>query len=140
MKQLVLLITTGLLLACGQKKEYDSQPKKAIDFKTSIKRGEIVYNNLCITCHLPNGKGVPRAFPPLAGSDYLKNNQDLSIKSVKYGMSGEIRVNGESYNSVMANMGLKDQEVADVMNFINNAWGNNYGEEISIEKVSKITP
>ena len=55
-------------------------------------------------------------------------------------MSGEIKVNGESYNSVMANMGLKDQEVADVMNFINNAWGNNYGEEISIEKVSKITP
>ena len=82
---------------------------------------------------------MPGAFPPLAGSDYLKNNQDLSIKNVKYVMSGEIRVNGESYNSVMANMGLKDQEVADVMNFINNAWGNNYGEEISIEKVSKIT-
>ena len=140
MKYPILLITVGLLLTCGQKKEYDIHLAQTSDFKTSISRGKTIYNNLCVTCHLPNGKGVPGAFPPLAGSDYLRDNQDLSIKNIKYGMSGPITVNGKSYNNVMANMGLKDQEIADVMNFINQSWGNNYGEQISIEKVSKITP
>ena len=42
----------------------------------SINRGEIVYNDMCITCHLADGKGVPKVFPPLANSDYLRNNQD----------------------------------------------------------------
>ena len=42
-------------------------------------------------------------------------------------MSGEINVNGVTYNNVMATMGLSDEEVADVMNYINNSWGNKYG-------------
>jgi mono/diheme cytochrome c family protein len=89
---------------------------------------------------MANGEGVPKAFPPLAKSDYLKDKQTESIKGIKNGMSGEIVVNGVSYNGVMAGMGLSDQEVADVMNYINNAWGNDYGEFYTAQKVTKITP
>jgi mono/diheme cytochrome c family protein len=39
----------------------------------------------------------------------------------------------------MAAQGLEDDEVADVMNYINNAWGNNYGEELTEAEVAKIT-
>ncbi|REE24520.1 c-type cytochrome [Winogradskyella pacifica] len=104
----------------------------------SIERGKIVYNDMCITCHLPNGKGVPRAFPPLADSDFLRENQTESIKAVKYGMSGEIVVNGITYNSTMAPLGLSDNEVADVINYINNSWGNTINNFVTPEKVSEL--
>lgn len=106
--------------------------------EASIKRGEDVYNDMCFTCHLADGKGVPRAFPPLADSDYLRENQTESIKAVKYGMSGEIVVNGITYNSVMAPLGLSDEEVADVINYINNSWGNEIDNFITPEKVSEL--
>lgn len=106
--------------------------------KDSYERGKAVYNDLCITCHMSNGEGAPKAFPPLAQSDYLKNNQEASIKGAKKGISGKIVVNGITYNSVMTPLGLSDEEVADVMNYINNSWGNNYGKMITAEDVIKV--
>ncbi|WP_225035608.1 c-type cytochrome [Winogradskyella sp. SM1960] len=106
--------------------------------EASIKRGESVYSDMCITCHLPNGKGVPKAFPPLADSDFLRENQIESIKAAKYGMSGEVVVNGITYNSTMAPLGLSDEEVADVMNYINNSWGNSINNFVTPQKVSEL--
>lgn len=48
-------------------------------------------------------------------------------------------VNGVTYNGVMMPMSLEDDEVADVMNYINNSWGNNYGKEITLEDVTKVS-
>ncbi|MHA7843713.1 MAG: c-type cytochrome [Winogradskyella sp.] len=115
-----------------------TQTQKDPDVKASIERGKLVYNDLCITCHMSNGEGAPKVFPPLAQSDYLKNNQEESIKGIKNGMSGEIVVNGITYNSVMAPLGLSNEEVADVMNYINNSWGNNFGKMITTEDVTKV--
>ncbi|MDO1500060.1 cytochrome c [Winogradskyella maritima] len=110
----------------------------AQNLKTSIARGKAVYNDFCVSCHLPNGMGVKRTYPPLAGSDYLQNKQEESIKGIKFGMKGEITVNGQTYNNVMAPMGLADDEVADVMNYINHSWGNDFGEMVTEAEVSKI--
>lgn len=115
-----------------------TQTQKDPDVKASIERGKLVYNDLCITCHMVNGEGAPKIFPPLAKSDYLKENQEASIKGIKKGMSGEIVVNGITYNSVMTPLGLSDEEVADVMNYINNSWGNSYGKFITAEDVTKV--
>ncbi len=111
-----------------------------VDFKSSYNSGKQVYQDLCINCHLDNGKGVLKAFPPLADSDYLENNQIESIKGIKYGMHKEITVNGIVYKGNMAKQGLTDKEVADVMNYINNSWGNDYGTFITVEEVSKVQP
>lgn len=73
---------------------------------------------------MANGEGAGNVFPPLAKADYLRDKQIESIKAIKFGMSGEIVVNGKTYNSLMSPLGLSDQEVADVMNYINNSWGN----------------
>ncbi|MCB0382244.1 MAG: cytochrome c [Psychroserpens sp.] len=105
-----------------------------------MQRGAQVYNNLCVTCHLPSGKGVPKTFPPLANSDYLKNNRVKSISAIKYGLSGKITVNGEIYNTPMAAFGLTDREVADVMNYITNSWGNENPTLVTVKEVSKIKP
>ena len=87
---------------------------------------------------MASGEGVSNVFPPVANSDYLKNNQLQSLKGIKFGQKGEIIVNGKTYNGAMAALGLDDDEVADVMNYINNSWGNKYGNLITEEEVAKI--
>jgi len=104
----------------------------------SIKRGKEVYADMCATCHMPNGKGVPKVYPPLANSDYLMENRKASIQAIKYGLRGKIVVNGVEYKGIMSNLGLYEDEVADVMNYITNSWGNKNPEMITEEEVKAI--
>jgi mono/diheme cytochrome c family protein len=104
----------------------------------SITDGAEIYQDFCIQCHLNNGEGVSGVIPPLVKSDYLANNVELSIKAIKYGLSGPIVVNGEKYNGVMQEQGLDDVEIADVLNYILNNWGNEFKEIITEEKVASI--
>lgn len=106
--------------------------------KQSMDRGKEIYTDFCITCHLDKGEGVPYTFPPLAQSDYLLENREGSIRTIKYGMQGEITVNGVSYNSAMASLGLEDEEIADVMNYISNSWGNTSDTIVTAEEVEAI--
>ena len=106
----------------------------------SIKNGKMVYENFCMTCHMPNGEGIPKAFPPLAKADYLMNNRTESIKAIKYGMAGTIVVNGNTFKGSMAPLGLSDKEVADVMNYITNSWGNQNDKMVTEKEVSEIRP
>ncbi|MGJ8592615.1 MAG: c-type cytochrome [Aquaticitalea sp.] len=118
----------------------DVKTEQNPELKKSIERGTIVYEDFCMQCHLPNGKGVSKAFPPLDNSDYLMNKREESIMAIKYGLSGKIIVNGETYNTAMAALGLSDTEVADVMNYITNSWSNKNTKMITVEEVSKIQP
>ena len=94
------------------------------ELKESIERGGEIYNDFCVTCHSPDGKGVENLYPPLANSDYLLNNRKESIRGIKFGQEGKITVNGKVYDSKMDPPGLADDEIADVMNYITNSWGN----------------
>ena len=98
--------------------------------KASIIRGNEIYNDFCVQCHLDNGEGVAGIFPPLSNSDYLLNNIRESIYGLKYGMEGPITVNGELYDGIMVSQGLDNEEIADVMNYILNSWENSYNNEI----------
>ena len=140
-KPIRLILILLLITSCNsnKKKTIDTlQNQEPSQLESSIKRGKLVYDDMCITCHLADGKGVSKVFPPLADSDYLRNNQNESRKGVKKGMSGKIVVNGITYNSVMAPLGLLDEEVADVMNYINNSWGNDIKNFITPKKVSEL--
>ena len=87
---------------------------------------------------MPNGEGVKGEFPPLAKSDFLIKNRTKSIKALKYGLKGEIIVNGVKYNGFMAPLGLSEDEVADVMNYITNSWGNKNKKMITEQEVAKV--
>jgi len=93
-----------------------------------IKAGESVYANNCAACHQPNGVGVPDAFPPLAKSDYLKNDKAKIIKTVTGGLSGKLTVNGKAYDGVMPAWDLPDEDIANVLTYVSNSWGNTNGE------------
>ncbi|MDG1715254.1 cytochrome c [Lacinutrix sp.] len=137
MKNLSFILTLVLLVsACNSsdRKIVQNFNTKSQDFS----EGKDIYNDFCIQCHMANGKGVPKVFPPLAKSDYLKNYRIESIKAIKYGLSGEITVNGEKYNTAMASQGLTNKEIAAVMNYITNSWGNKNTSLITEEEVSKV--
>ncbi|WP_027124618.1 c-type cytochrome [Gelidibacter mesophilus] len=132
MKTNIVLFFLTLIFSCS------SAPAQTPEMKESIAKGAAVYEDFCMSCHMPDGKGVPEAFPPLANSDYLLKKRQESIKAVKHGMSGEITVNGIKYNSAMAALGLSDNEVADVMNYILNSWGNQDDKMVTVTEVSKV--
>jgi|DEB0MinimDraft_6_1074348.scaffolds.fasta_scaffold14274_3 mono/diheme cytochrome c family protein len=105
----------------------------------SLEDGEAIYQDFCVQCHMSEGQGVPNAFPPLAKSDFLKNNLEQSLKGVKYGMRGPIKVNGKSYDGVMVAQGLDDEEVADVMNYVLSNWGNKLEAQITTAQIAKLS-
>ena len=97
--------------------------------------GQRVYEQNCAACHQANGGGIPAAFPPLAGSDYLLSDPERAITVLLNGLSGEVTVSGQTYNGVMPAVQLSDEKVANALTYILNSWGNN-GGEITPEQVS----
>ena len=104
-----------------------------ITLKDRIEAGKNVYEHNCAACHQMNGNGVKGSFPPLAGSDYLKDKR-ASIRAVVHGLREPITVNGEKYNGVMPALGLSDSEIANVLTYINSQW-NNPGYEVTAAEV-----
>ena len=101
---------------------------KATTTKTvaqQVTSGKALYGRTCSACHQTEGQGVPNAFPPLAKSDFLNANADRAVNAVLHGLSGEITVNGKKFNNVMTSQNLTDDEVADVLTYVYDSWGNN---------------
>lgn len=141
--EITILILSISLVAQQEKSdpEYILYPVSKIQdakLSESIARGNEVYTDFCMQCHLPDGKGSPNVFPPLAESDWLVNKRKESIYAIKYGLSGPIKVNGKAYNSAMTSLGLEDEEIADVMNYVMNSWGNTQKKMVTIDEVAKI--
>lgn len=97
-------------------------------FKTlaeKMESGKRIYMQTCFACHQAEGQGIPNAFPPLAKSDYLNADVNRAISIVLKGKTGEITVNGAKYNSVMTRQAISNAEIADVLTYVYNSWGNN---------------
>ncbi|QNM86450.1 nitrite reductase, copper-containing [Polaribacter pectinis] len=118
-----------------KKKEAVSTKDKTLAQK--IADGKQVYMKTCFACHQAEGQGIPNAFPPLAKSDYLNADVKRAIGIVLHGKTGEITVNGKKYNSIMTKQTLTDEEVADVMTYVYNSWGNNK-TNVSVKTVKEV--
>ncbi|MCB9426514.1 MAG: nitrite reductase, copper-containing [Flavobacteriales bacterium] len=105
-------------------KDVVSAPASAKSLEEQIQFGKQTYMQTCFACHQSEGQGVPNVFPPLAKSDYLNANVNRSIGIVLNGLSGEITVNGKQYNSVMTKQMLSSEEIANVLTYVYNSWGN----------------
>ena len=109
-----------------------NEPAKSNSLKTSVNKevlqnaakGKEIYTKVCGACHQATGLGLPGAFPPLAGSDYLNKDASRAIKTVLNGLTGEVVVNGKKFNSVMPSQKtLSDQDIADVLTYVYSSWG-----------------
>src|SRR5271157_4438417 len=100
-----------------------------------IELGAGVFANNCQACHQENGEGVPDAFPPLAKSDYLNGDKVRAIKTVTGGLETKLTVNGHEFNGVMPAWSLSDEDIADVLTYVYNTWGNS-GLEVTPAEVN----
>lgn len=93
--------------------------------------GKGVYAQVCVSCHQPTGLGLPPAFPPLAGSEWVLGSEERMVRIILHGLQGPIKVKGTEFNSVMPAAGpgsgfnLNTERVAAVATFVRREWGNN---------------
>ena len=92
--------------------------------------GEEVYTMACLACHQPEGKGLPGVYPPLRGSEWVSASDPSNlIKVVLHGLSGPIKVAGQNYGNQLGAVpmpamgGLSDQQIADVLTFVRESYG-----------------
>ena len=120
------------------KKAIATDPKIAAMGKDIImEKGKRVYTQVCFACHMPEGQGLAGVFPPLAKSDFLMADKSRAITSLIKGLSGPITVNGQAYNGVMPPSGLNDEQIASVLTYVRNSWGNS-GDIVTADEVKKI--
>ncbi len=101
--------------------------------------GEKLFSsNACVGCHQATGLGVPGAFPPLAGSEWVTGAPELPIKILLAGLGGPVEVKGSTFNGAMPSFGhLKDGEIAALVTYIRGTWGND-ASEVTADQVAAI--
>ena len=133
------------MLGCGSTTEERSHfppPFEGMDRRTKLRlasymvNGQKLYNRHCENCHQRDGKGLRLLIPPLKGSEYLQNHKKVAC-IIKYGARGPMIVSNQAYDAIMpANTRLRDIEIAELMSYIGNMWGNRVGltpvKEVSI--------
>ncbi|HEX4046043.1 MAG TPA: cytochrome c oxidase subunit II [Gammaproteobacteria bacterium] len=99
----------------------------ADDLKAAIARGEKVYMSTCAVCHQASGAGIPPTFPALKGGPIVVGPVDAHIHMV---------LNGKQGTAMQAfKQQLNDQDLADVITYERNAWGNNTGTLVKPEEI-----
>ena len=84
-------------------------------------KGEKIYAANCVACHQPNGKGMPPAFPSLAGSKVVLGSSDQQIN---------VLLNGRAGTAMQSFARLSNSDIAAVITFTKNSFGNNVGKVI----------
>jgi mono/diheme cytochrome c family protein len=129
-----LLLSAGLYFTVVNF-SFGQDPK----LKESIDRGQQIYSANCISCHQENGEGIEGTFPTLIKAEFVTGEVARLVKIIAQGQSGEIKVNGTTYNMEMPSQGhLSDEEIADVANYIRNSWGNKSKKAVEATDVAKV--
>jgi len=98
---------------------------KAQSLKASMDRGQKVYEKVCLSCHMADGGGVPHLNPPLSQTSYVLGDKSKIIYIVLHGMTDRIPIEDEYYsNNMAAHTDLNDQQIADVLTYVRNSFGN----------------
>jgi len=100
-------------------------------------RGHELYSTICTNCHQPEGRGMEGVFPPLARSDFLMKDVEGAIKVLIEGRQGPITVNGKPYDGVMPNLSLSNEDIAAVLSYVRNNFGN-AGSGVSPDDVQRV--
>lgn len=95
------------------------------DLKASVQRGKKVYETYCLSCHQPDGKGMQGMNPPLIKTKQVLGNKTQLINIILAGLDEELVIDGVTYlNPMPSQPHLKDQEIADVLTYVRNSFGN----------------
>ena len=134
---LALAVTVALPVSsvmAGNAAAVHAAEASSTSFTDRMSNGKGLFEKNCMACHQMNGMGLPGAFPPLAKSDYLAADKQRAISVVLKGLAGPITVNGNDFDAVMPKLDyLNDEDIADVLTYVMNSWGNEVGEIATAE-------
>lgn len=128
------------LQSLGEKQDRAQAPRKARKMPEQVRQylalGEAVYEKHCQDCHGKSGESVQGIYPPLAGNRNVTMNPPLNtIRSVLYGGYPPATAgNPRPYGMPPYQHFIRDIEIAQVVSYIRNAWGN-IGSLVSSEDV-----
>lgn len=127
------IIKSGLLLVllsvCYSAVNAQVKPAKKVAAHhgggSSVTRGKIVYTNICLACHMADGKGVPTMNPPLINTTYVLGDKSKLILIVLNGFKEDVEINGQTFsNNMSPHSDLKDRQIADVLTYVRKSFGN----------------
>lgn len=116
----------------------------SFDLAASITAGKTVYMQTCFACHQATGMGIPGAFPPIAGTEFVTGDARRLVAITLKGIQGPLKVNGVTYAAAMPNLELTypqlkdDKNLADVLNYVRNNFTNKNDAPITPEFVGKV--
>jgi mono/diheme cytochrome c family protein len=130
---LLLLSTLALFSICAQAQV--KPVKKMVHHRGSpMVRGKIVYNSICLACHMADGGGVPTMNPPLSNTEYVLGDKTRLIKIVLNGFKEDVQINGQSFsNNMTPHADLKDRQIADVLTYVRKSFGNKASRVTALE-------
>ncbi len=106
--------------------------------KASIAGGKLVYTKICLSCHMADGGGVQNMNPPLIKTTYVLGDKKKLISIVLNGFSEHVEIDDNTYSNVMASHSyLKDKEIADVLTYVRNSFGNK-ASAVTTPEVKKV--
>ncbi|HTI06965.1 MAG TPA: c-type cytochrome [Puia sp.] len=109
-------------------------------------KGVAIFQSVCQTCHGKDGNGITSLAPPLNGSNWVQGDKTKLIPIVLYGLTGPVRIAGKVYRSpeingdmpgIGANTAFTDEDIAQTLSFIRNAW-NNKAQPINAAEIGSI--
>lgn len=110
------------------------QSEQEMEFARYYSAGSLVYQQHCQNCHGDKGQGLQMLIPPLTDSVFLKNNKTKLACFVKNGLEGKITINGRVFDDQMQGDDLSPLEIAKVLTYITNSYGNKLGT-ITVKQV-----
>jgi len=135
----IMYYPDGIKKRIGEKPSTDvaeADSKSTEEPKEFLLAGKTVYDSYCLPCHMSNGKGAPGMNPPLTGTEWVLGDKERLIKVVLQGFSEPVEIQGEIYQNVMASHSfLSDQQIADVLTFVRQSFGN----DASLIEASEVT-
>jgi mono/diheme cytochrome c family protein len=100
---------------------------EGIEFKRYYSSGALVYQTHCQNCHGEKGEGLSALIPPLSDSVFLRKNKSALPCYLKNGLKGSIIINGKTFDDAMPANDLSPVEIARVLTYIGNSFGNKLG-------------
>lgn len=115
----ILSLLVIVLISC--------QSQDELEFKRYYTTGKVIYQSKCQNCHGDNGEGLSALIPPLTDSVYLQANRQQLPCIIKYGLNKPIKVGGKAFFGQMPATDLAPVELAEVITYITNSFGNKMG-------------
>ena len=123
--------------AADQALEHQAEVVKGRPSAAEMQQGQQLFQQNCAACHQPNGQGLPGAFPPLAGSDFIAANPAAILEVTIKGRQGKIVVNGQEFSNTMPAMSyLSDEDLSRIITFVLNSW-NNPGGRVTSRQINE---